>query len=66
MKEEGVVHWIEDLCQEDNELVGKKCANLGELARIGVRVPPGFAISVGCMGEICRADRHSRDNEAAF
>lgn len=46
MKEEGVVHWIEDLCQEDNELVGKKCANLGELARIGVRVPPGFAISV--------------------
>jgi pyruvate, water dikinase len=46
MKKEGGVHWIEDLCQEDNELVGKKCANLGELARIGVRVPPGFAISV--------------------
>ena len=46
MKEKSFVHWIEELCQEDNELVGKKCANLGELARIGVRVPPGFALSV--------------------
>jgi pyruvate,water dikinase len=47
MKEKSFVHWIEELCQEDNELVGKKCANLGELARIGVKVPPGFAVSIG-------------------
>jgi len=46
MKEKGFIHWIEELCRDDNDLVGKKCANLGELARIGVQVPLGFAISV--------------------
>ena len=46
MEREGLIHWIEELTKEDNDLVGKKCANLGELSRIGVRVPPGFAISV--------------------
>jgi pyruvate,water dikinase len=30
----------------DNELVGKKCANLGEMTRMGLPVPPGFALSV--------------------
>jgi pyruvate,water dikinase len=38
--------WFEDLGQEDNDLVGKKCANLGEMTRMGLRVPPGFALSV--------------------
>ena len=46
MKEKSFVYWIEELCQDDNDIVGKKCANLGELARLGVKVPPGFAISV--------------------
>jgi pyruvate, water dikinase len=41
-----LVCWIEELGKEDNDLVGKKCANLGELSRIGVRVPPGFAVTV--------------------
>jgi pyruvate,water dikinase len=40
------VFWLEDLGQEHNDLVGKKCANLGEMTRIGLRVPPGFALSV--------------------
>jgi len=40
------VLWLEKLGQEHNDLVGKKCANLGEMARIGLRVPPGFALSV--------------------
>lgn len=40
------VYWFEELGSEHNDLVGKKCANLGELTRIGLRVPPGFAISV--------------------
>ena len=40
------VLWHEELGQEHNDLVGKKCANLGEMARIGLRVPPGFALSV--------------------
>jgi pyruvate,water dikinase len=37
---------IEELTQEYNGLVGKKCANLGEMAKIGLRVPPGFSLSL--------------------
>jgi pyruvate,water dikinase len=40
------VLWLEELGQEHNDLVGKKCANLGEMTKIGLRVPPGFALSV--------------------
>ena len=40
------VLWLEELGQEHSDLVGKKCANLGEMARIGLRVPLGFALSV--------------------
>jgi len=38
--------WFEELGKEDRELVGRKCANLGEMIKIGLRVPPGFALSV--------------------
>jgi len=37
---------IEELGQEFNNQVGKKCAHLGEMAKIGLRVPPGFALSL--------------------
>lgn len=43
---EQVIYRIDELRQSDNQLVGKKCANLGELARAGFRVPTGFAASV--------------------
>jgi pyruvate,water dikinase len=42
-------HWIyglEELGQDKNDLVGKKCANLGEMTNKGLRVPPGFALSL--------------------
>ncbi len=39
-------YWFGELGKEANDSVGKKCANLGELTKIGLRVPPGFAISV--------------------
>ncbi len=38
--------WFEELGQEHRELVGKKCGNLGEMAKIGLSVPPGFALSL--------------------
>jgi pyruvate, water dikinase len=40
------VFWLSELSQEDNGLVGKKCANLGEMTRLQIPVPLGFAISV--------------------
>jgi pyruvate,water dikinase len=40
------IYWLEELGQGDNDLVGKKCANLGEMTKLGMRVPPGFAITV--------------------
>ncbi len=43
--------WLEELCSEDNDLVGKKCANLGELIRTGLPVPAGFALSVDAYNE---------------
>jgi len=41
-----LIFWFEELGQEHNNLVGKKCANLGEMTRMGLPVPPGFAISI--------------------
>jgi pyruvate, water dikinase len=40
------LYWFEELNSGHNDLVGKKCANLGEMTRLGLRVPPGFAISI--------------------
>jgi pyruvate,water dikinase len=40
------ISWFEEFGQDCNDLVGKKCANLGEMTRLGLRVPPGFALSV--------------------
>jgi pyruvate,water dikinase len=39
--------WIfDDVGIEHNDMVGKKCANLGEMRRAGIPVPPGFALSL--------------------
>ena len=40
------IYWLNELGAEHNDVVGKKCANLGELTRAGFHVPPGFALSV--------------------
>lgn len=41
-----LIYWFNELSKEDNELVGKKCANLGELTKAGFRVPLGFAMTL--------------------
>jgi pyruvate,water dikinase len=43
---ERLAYWLEELRTEHNDIVGKKCANLGEMARIGLSIPRGFALSV--------------------
>lgn len=40
------IYWLKELGAEHNDIVGKKCANLGELNRAGFHVPPGYALSV--------------------
>ncbi len=40
------IYWLDELSKEYNDIVGKKCANLGELIKLGLRVPYGFALSV--------------------
>jgi pyruvate,water dikinase len=40
------VFWFGEIGQEANTIVGKKCANLGEMTRLKMPVPLGFAISV--------------------
>lgn len=40
------IYWLRELSKDYNDVVGKKCANLGELIRLGLRVPYGFALSV--------------------
>jgi len=40
------IFWLEELGQEYSNVVGKKCANLGEMIKLGLRVPGGFALSV--------------------
>ncbi len=45
MQSQKWIFWFDELCKEHNDLVGKKCANLGEMTQMGLRVPSGFAIS---------------------
>jgi pyruvate,water dikinase len=40
------IYWLKELGQENNNIVGKKCANLGEMIKGGFNVPPGYALSV--------------------
>ena len=40
-----MVCWFQECNKDSVELVGGKCASLGELINAGVRVPPGFALT---------------------
>jgi pyruvate,water dikinase len=46
MHSEKLIYWFDELGKEYNDIVGKKCANLGEMVRMGLAVPPGFAIPI--------------------
>ena len=40
-----LIAWLEEVSKDDTPLVGGKAANLGELLRAGIRVPPGFVVT---------------------
>ncbi len=44
-RSDSIVVWLEKVRKDDVQLVGGKCANLGELTARGIRVPPGFAVT---------------------
>jgi pyruvate,water dikinase len=46
MEKKMFISWFEELCKDDAPAVGKKCANLGEMTRLGLDVPPGFALTL--------------------
>ena len=46
MKSKKNVFWFDEIGKDENELVGKKCANLGEMTRLKLPVPQGFTISI--------------------
>lgn len=45
MSEYRFIKWFEELGKEDVPLVGGKGANLGELTKAGIPVPPGFCVT---------------------
>jgi pyruvate, water dikinase len=46
MEGEKYVFLFGELTKEHGSLVGKKCANLGEMTNLGLDVPPGFALTL--------------------
>lgn len=44
--EEKWIFWFDEIGQEHNDEVGKKCANLGEMTKLGMPVPLGFSLSL--------------------
>ncbi|MCX5805922.1 MAG: PEP/pyruvate-binding domain-containing protein [Proteobacteria bacterium] len=46
MEKKMFICWFEELCKDDAPVVGKKCANLGEMTRLGMNVPPGFSLTL--------------------
>jgi pyruvate,water dikinase len=46
MSPEKLIFRFEELGREHKPLVGKKCANLGEMLHLGLPIPPGFATSI--------------------
>lgn len=44
-KADVLICWFQQCGKDSVELVGGKCASLGELINAGIRVPPGFAVT---------------------
>ena len=45
-----LIHWLREISRDDIPRVGGKGANLGEMARAGLPVPPAFAIDINAHG----------------
>lgn len=64
--QERLVFWINELNKSDVQLVGKKCANLGELYNGGFPVPFGFALSMRAYEKFLTETGAERELRAYF
>jgi pyruvate, water dikinase len=46
MEKKMFICWFEEISKADAPVVGKKCANLGEMTQLGMNVPPGFSLTL--------------------
>ena len=49
------IRWFEEVGADDVGLVGGKGANLGEMVRVGLPVPPGFCLDAGAYRDFIQA-----------
>ncbi len=49
--------WFDEVGHKDIDVVGGKGANLGEMTKAGIAVPPGFIITAGAYFNYLRANR---------
>jgi pyruvate,water dikinase len=52
-----LIRWFDEIDRSVVSLVGGKGANLGELARAGLPVPPGFIVTVDAYSEFYAENR---------
>jgi pyruvate,water dikinase len=50
-----VIFWLHELGREDVNLVGQKCAFLGQMMQIGLPVPSGFVLSLSAFDNFMEA-----------
>jgi len=63
MSSSGVL-WFEQIGRESVDLVGGKCSGLGEMCKLGVSVPPGFAVTTAAFDEFMeKTGSHARLRE---
>ena len=55
-----VIAQLTELGKDDVGVAGGKGANLGELTRAGVRVPPGFVVTADVYLRLSKELRHGR------
>lgn len=57
------VAWFDDISRHDTPLVGGKGANLGEMRRAALPVPPGFVVTVDAFREFTKESGLDREIE---
>jgi pyruvate,water dikinase len=55
------IFWFKEIGKDDSELVGKKCANLGEMTKMGMPVPQGFCLSLKAQEKFVKETNASQE-----